>query len=96
MSDLWMIITSLPVVLITSIFLGFEVSFYYGISLLGLSLWRLGNEDRLKKYGIIVCTVGTILFFVTFVYYLSNGLIFPENPLEFKLPILVYEKLFGI
>jgi hypothetical protein len=96
MSDLWMIIGSLPVVLITSIFLGFEVSFYYGISLLGLSLWRLGKEENLKKIGIFICTIGTIFFFVTFVYYLTNGLIFPENPLEFKIPMMIYEKIFGI
>jgi len=96
MSDLWLIIGSLPVVLITSIFLGFEVSFYYGISLLGLSLWRLGTNERMKKSGIIICTIGTIIFFITFVYYLSAGMIFPENPLDFKLPGLIYKRLIGI
>lgn len=95
MSDLWLIVGSLPVVLITSIFLGFEVSFYYGISLLGLSLWKLGNNEKLRKSGIIICTIGTIFFFITFVYYLSSGLIFPEKPLEFKLPGFIYERLFG-
>jgi len=85
MSDLWLIVASLPVIIISSIFLGFEVPFYYGISLLGLSLWRLGNDDRLKKAGIIICAIGTTLFFITFVYYLAEGIIFPEKPFEFRI-----------
>jgi len=93
MSDLWIIIGSIPVVLFTSIFLGFEISFYYCISLLGLSLWRFGTDDKMKKSGIIICTIGTLFFFVTFVYYLSTSSIFPEKPFDFKLPGLIYKGL---
>jgi len=85
MSDIWLIIVSLPVIIITSIFLGFEVPFYYGISLLGLAFWRLGNDELLKKSGILICAIGTTLFFITFVYYIAEGIIFPDRPFEFKL-----------
>jgi hypothetical protein len=84
MSDIWIIVTSLPILIIASIFLGFEVSFYYGISLLGLSFWRLGTGEKIKKAGIILCTVCTLLVLMTFVYYINAGIFFPEQPFEFK------------
>lgn len=90
-----MIVASLPIILITSIFLGFEAPFYYSISLLGLSLWRWGGEERLKKSGIIICMVGTILFSITFVYYLVEGIIFPDKPFEFKTISLIFKSLSG-
>ncbi len=86
-----MIVASLPIIIITSIFLGFEVPFYYGISLLGLSFWRLGNNERLKKSGIIICIIGTTLFFITFIYYIAEGIIFPDKPFEFKIISLIYQ-----
>ena len=78
---MWYIIASIPVILIASIFLGFEAPFYYGISLLGFSFWKFGTDDRVKKIGIFVCAIGTVFFYLTFVYYLVAGILLPEKPL---------------
>ena len=90
MSEMWYIIASIPVVLITSIFLGYEAPFYYGISLIGFAFWRFGNDEKVKKIGTIICLVGTLLFFITFVYYLISGIIFPDKPFEFKTLSFIY------
>jgi len=93
MSELWYIIASIPVILITSIFLGYEAPFYYGIGLIGFAFWRFGLDDRTKKAGIIVCVIGTLLFFITFVYYLVSGIVFPDQPFEFKTLSFIYTSI---
>jgi hypothetical protein len=84
MSDMWIIAVSLPLLIINSILLGFEVSFFYGISLIGLSLSRLGTGERLKRTGTIICVACILLFFMSFSYYITAGIFFPESPFEFK------------
>jgi len=93
MSEIWYIVASIPVILITSIFLGYEAPFYYGIALMGFAFWRFGSDDRMKKAGIIVCVIATIFFFITFVYYLVSGIIFPEEPFEFKTLSFIYNSI---
>ena len=53
MSDIWVIIVSLPLLILTSIFMGLEISFYYAIALFGLSLWLLGTSNKIKRIGIM-------------------------------------------
>jgi len=89
MVEFWLIVLPLPIIIITSLFLGFEPSFYCGMSLFGLSFWKLGEKPKLKKIGVVLCIVGTILFYATFVYFFSTGSFFPENPFEFKIPALI-------
>jgi hypothetical protein len=92
---MWYIIASIPVILITSIFLGFEAPFYYAISLIGFSFWKFGTDDKVKKIGVIICAIGTVLFYITFVYYLTAGILLSEEPFKFRIFGLVYSLLTG-
>ena len=82
-NDLWIIIGSLPVLIFVATFLGFEVSFYYGISILGLAFWMFGN-GKPKKIGILICIVGILLFLMAFIYCVGEEMFFPEEAFEFK------------
>ena len=93
MSDIWIIVLSLPILIITSTFLGFEVPFYYGIGLVGLAFWRLGTAEKIKKAGIVICAVCTVLVFVTFLYYINVGILFPERPFEFEATVFYLQVL---
>jgi len=96
MSDIWLIILYLPMIIISSIFFGFESSLYCGISLLGFAYWRLSEKSTYKKVGLVIFIIGMILFFLAFVYFFITERFFPENPFEFRMPTLILKSIFGL
>jgi len=90
-----MIILYLPMIIVSSLFFGFESSLYCGISLIGFAFWKLSESPKYKKVGLVIFIIGTILFHITFVYYFITEKFFPENPFEFRMPDLILKSIFG-
>jgi hypothetical protein len=90
-----MIAIYLPMIIVSSLFFGFEPALYCGISLLGFAFWRLGEDPRYKKLGVIIFIICTIIFQTAFIYFFITDNFFPENPFELKIPFVIANTIFG-
>jgi hypothetical protein len=95
MENIWIIIALLPILLITALYFGYEATFYFGVSLFGLSFWLLTEKNRLKLFGILTYVFGTIMYSSTIVYYLVTEQFFPPDPFEFKLSVFIIKTISG-
>ena len=85
MSDIWVIFSSLPIMLILSVFVGYEPVFYMGIGFFGLSFWLFSETSKIKNIGLILFIISQVLFLSSLVFYFSGGQFPPENAFEFRM-----------
>lgn len=74
----------LILLVITTLFIGFEAAFYLGIGLFGLAFWLYGGNPIFRMVGSIFTTMGMVLFLITFTYYYVTLQFFPSNPFKFR------------
>lgn len=84
MRSLWIVVALLPVIIIPSLFVGFELPFYFGLALIGLSFWMYSDDELMKFIGTQVARIGFILSIIAFIYYAFSGQFFTTEPFEFR------------
>ncbi len=91
MRSLWIVVALLPVIIVPSLFVGFELPLYFGIALIGLAFWLYSDDEALKFIGTQVARIGFILSIVAFMYYFYSGQFFVTEPFEFRFLKVVIE-----
>jgi hypothetical protein len=84
MRSLWIVVALLPVIIVPSLFVGFELPFYFGMALIGLSFWLYSDDEFLKFIGTQIARMGFMLSIIAFVYYALSGQFFTTGPFEFR------------
>jgi len=84
MNELWLVVLILPLVIVPSLFIGFELPLYLGMGLLGTMMWLYVEDPALNFIGSQLARVGFILFVVAFMYYFFSGSILGTQPFEFR------------
>lgn len=79
-----MIVALLPVLVVPSLFFGFELPLYLFFGLVGMILWIYIDDPIANFIGSQLARIGFALFIVAFIYYFFSGNLFTTKPFEFR------------
>lgn len=84
MSDLWIVVTQLPLMLILSFVVGYEPVLYMGLALFMMVFWLFSEDPHLKGGSFNIFVVWETLFIAATFFHLINGPVPTENSLSFS------------
>ncbi len=84
MSDLWIIVTQLPLMLILSFVVGYEPVLYMGLALFMTVFWLFSEDPHLKAGSFNIFVFWEALFIGATFFHLMSGPVPIENSLSFS------------